>query len=328
VLSADRLHFLATVANLYYIEQKSQQAIARQFGYSRSAISRLLTEARQQGIVEIRIHHPLQRATDLEQALLQQFNLEDVFVVRRGNQPYSQILRLIGKQGAAYLNKRLHNDAILGISWGTAVYEVSNEIARRPQSNIKVVQMIGAIGYGNPVIDGVEVARSFANSLGSQHYTLNAPLIVENRQTKQALESERNIRETLQLALRADFALVGIGTVEPERASLVRAGYLSAAEMQAIKEDGAIGDICAAHYDINGRFLNIDINQRIIGVNMPALANSACNIIGVACGSMKAPAILGGLRGNLIDVLIIDSAAAKDVLQLSTHTLKENFNYA
>ena len=316
VSSADRLHFLAAVAHLYYIERKSQQAIARQFGYSRSAISRLLTEARERGIVEIRIHYPLQRVDNLERAILQQFNLQAVFVVRRGSRPYPQILRQVGRQGAAYLDEHLDNDAILGISWGTAVHEVANEISQRPESNIKVVQMIGAIGYGNPVIDGVEVARSFADSLGSQHYTLNAPLIVENRQTKEALESERNIRETLQLALRADFALVGIGTVEPERSSLVRAGYLSSAEMLAIKESGAIGDICALHYDINGRFLDIDINQRIIGVDIRALIGGSCTVIGVACGSMKAPAILGALRGNMIDVLIIDSAAAKTLLQL------------
>ncbi|MCB9431977.1 MAG: MarR family transcriptional regulator [Ardenticatenaceae bacterium] len=57
----ERLEFLATVADLYYLGRRSQAEIARKFGYSRSAISRLLTEAHQHGLVDIRINHPIKR---------------------------------------------------------------------------------------------------------------------------------------------------------------------------------------------------------------------------------------------------------------------------
>ena len=75
MVNQDRAQFLATVADLYYIEGLSQAHIAKRFGYSRSAISRLLTEARQNGIVEITIHHPLRRVRRLETRLREAFGL-------------------------------------------------------------------------------------------------------------------------------------------------------------------------------------------------------------------------------------------------------------
>ncbi len=55
----DRLELLADVAEMYYEEGKNQAEISGTFGITRSAISRILTEARQKGIVEITIHRKL-----------------------------------------------------------------------------------------------------------------------------------------------------------------------------------------------------------------------------------------------------------------------------
>ena len=58
----DRLQ-LADVARQYYLEDLTQEQIARGMGVSRSQVSRMLKVARERGIVEIRIHHPLRTAT-------------------------------------------------------------------------------------------------------------------------------------------------------------------------------------------------------------------------------------------------------------------------
>ena len=60
---------LAQIAELYYDGGQTQTQIAALLRYSRSMISRYLTEARELGIVEIRINHPVQRRLDLEAAL-------------------------------------------------------------------------------------------------------------------------------------------------------------------------------------------------------------------------------------------------------------------
>lgn len=47
---------LARVASLYYLEEWTQDKIARQLGLSRQKVQRLLHQAREQRIVEIHVH--------------------------------------------------------------------------------------------------------------------------------------------------------------------------------------------------------------------------------------------------------------------------------
>ncbi len=313
-VSDNRIQLLASIATLYYDDGMTQMEIARRTGYSRSAVSRLLSEARDRGIVDIRIKYPIQRATDLESALEQEFNLISSFVISAGNLDHARVLRLLGRVGARYLEDQLPEKGILGVSWGTALYEVANELRTRYAPGIQVVQMIGAVGHGDPTIDGPELAQSLAHTLGATYHTLHAPLLVEDISTRAPLMSESNVRQALTLVREANIALVGVGSVEPDLSSLVRAGYLSEREMLAVKGEGAVGDICATHYDLNGRILDIDINKRVVGRELNDLRSSDCKVVAVAGNNRKSPAILGALRGGFVDVLITDPSAAQTVL--------------
>lgn len=310
----ERAHLLASVANMYYSMGMTQADIARQVGYSRSAISRLLDEAQARGIVEIRINFPLNRSVDLERQLKDRFKLRDAYVMIRGGVDDAKALRQLGRLGAACLEDVLSPDSRLGISWGTAVYEVVHALRPRRWPDSRVVQMIGTAGRGDPAIDGPELARALAEVLGTSYSTLNTPLIVDDVSTRQALLSESKIAESLSAANHVDVALVGIGSVEPEISSLVRAGYLRPDELASIKAQGAVGDVCATHYALDGRILDIDINRRMVGVNLEALHRPSCLAIGVAGGRLKSPAILGALRGGHVDVLVTDDDAAEKVL--------------
>ena len=73
-------NLLADVAEMYYLEGKIQSEIAETVGVTRSMISRMLTEARENGIVEIRIHRPLQSEPELANALKERFGLMDALV--------------------------------------------------------------------------------------------------------------------------------------------------------------------------------------------------------------------------------------------------------
>ncbi|MBC7252244.1 MAG: helix-turn-helix domain-containing protein, partial [Anaerolineae bacterium] len=66
---------LAQVASLYYEENLTQSEIARRIGTSRSTISRLLREARANGVVEIIIHYPWKTVAELERELIERFRL-------------------------------------------------------------------------------------------------------------------------------------------------------------------------------------------------------------------------------------------------------------
>jgi DNA-binding transcriptional regulator LsrR (DeoR family) len=247
-------------------------------------------------------------------ALRETFGLREAFVARRGVLGYDQMLTLLGRLGAAHLDEVWNEPCVVGLSWGTAVHEVATALRPRRLPGSQIVQMIGGIGRGDPQIDGPGVAMNVALSVGGRYHTLNAPHVATDRAMRQALLAMPAIADTLLLALRASFAVVGIGSLEPERSSLLRAGYLTRAELAAIRASGAVGDICGTHFDSDGRILDIEINRRVIGIDLRRLLQTPCQVIGVAGGQVKAPAISGALRGGLVNVLVTDSSAAEQIL--------------
>src|SRR4030065_2926886 len=153
-LHADRDQLLARVASLYYEDAQTQQEISLKLGYSRSSISRMLTEARQEGIVEIHVHHHLERNASLDQRLQCGFNLCEVQVLQDNGLPYPQMLRRLGGLAAKLLVQSINEHSILGISWGTALYEVANALQSMPTPGAKVVQLIGSGTSGERQVAG------------------------------------------------------------------------------------------------------------------------------------------------------------------------------
>ena len=311
----ENLEFLARIASLYYEEGLTQQRISEELGYSRSAISRFLTAAREAGVVEIHVHHPLQRDLELEAKLCHDFDLEIVRVLKGYNWEYSRMLPRLGALGARVVEERVRDGMLLGVSWGTGVYEVANALRPPYLPNLTVIQMIGALGTPDPQIDGGELARSYARAFGARYRIFPAPALVESPKARAAIMQERPIRDTLEQARKVDIAILGIGTTDPAMSSFVRAEYLTPKEIRAVADAGAVGDVCAAHFDISGKILDIPIAERVVGVSESDLYKIPLRLA-VAGGAIKAPAILGALRSHLITALVTDDLAARSVLAL------------
>ncbi|HHE71650.1 MAG TPA: sugar-binding transcriptional regulator [Chloroflexi bacterium] len=310
-----RADLLTRVASLYYEENLTQAEIAKRIGTSRSTVSRLLQEAREAGWVEIIIHHRWKTVPAVEQELVARFGLRGARVLAGEDRQHDELLRGLGMLAAEYLDGLIQNGHILGISWGTAIYNTVQALRPRRKVSVTVVQMIGAVGRGDPLIDGPDLARSLAHVYGGEYRCLHAPLVVEDARIKEALLQEPHIRETLALARQADVALVGVGSPVAEVASLLRAGYVDIKTLAALQEQGVVGDVCARHYDIHGKVLDLDINRRIIGIELEDLHRVKV-VIGVAGGEGKAEAIVGALRGYHINTLVTDEATALRVLEL------------
>ena len=68
-------------AELYYEENKTQDEIGALLGLTRWKVGRLLTQARELGIVRIEIVHPRARKLSLERELCARFSLLGAVVV-------------------------------------------------------------------------------------------------------------------------------------------------------------------------------------------------------------------------------------------------------
>lgn len=314
-LSSERADLLADVAEMYFLEGKNQSQVAKKVGVTRSMVSRMLTDARRLGIVEIHICRPLQSERALELELVERFGLEGAFVLAQLTRNDERLLQDLGTAGARMLAKVLAPNKVLGLAWGTAISATVDAVQVQEPVPLKVVQLVGAVGAHNKEFDAHALVQRLAQKLGGEGYYLNAPFFVENPETARALLATSSLRETLTMAEKCDIALLGIGSTEPKYSSFYKAGYVTRDVLNALRRAGAVGDVCGWNFDVRGDLLDVEFHRRIVTLGIKDLTDIPIRL-GVAGGIGKVRPILGALRGKLINVLVTDSIAAKEVLRL------------
>lgn len=314
----DRTTLLAEIAEMYFLGGKNQNEIARKVGMTRSNVSRLLKEARQMGIVEIQIHHPIKENHTLHQEMVERFHLTDAHIIQVDH--LNQLLPKLGTVAGRVLMTYLAPGVILGTAWGTAISATIDqlEIASRIP-DIKVVQLLGALGSRIQGYDGHSIVRRLEELLDAEGIYMNAPFFVDDTNTAELLLETSSIKENLNLAKQADIALLGVGSLDLSQCSYYLAGYVPKHEILEIQKTGSIGDVCGRFFNINGELTAIAYQNQLIGITIDDLKKIPVRI-GVAGGPAKIDPIIGALRGNLVNILITDSATALEVLQRTTNS--------
>ncbi len=317
---------LAAVARRYYLGGRSQQQIADELGISRSNISRMLTAALERGIVEIRVHDPSGRDDDLEQALAQTFGLREARVALRGDRadrgdrddPHPHV----GQLAAELLQETAVDGARLALSWGHALQAMVAAVRPGREHAVDLVQLVGGLPSVPHETSGQELLRDLAGRLGarSQHY-LHAPAVLSSPAAVAALLTESSVAQTLQAAREADVAFVGIGSPQQGSSSRVLDAAIGTRTVARRRfwAAGPVGDVASRYYDAYGRPIQGDVDAQVVGVTIADL-RAVPTVVGVACGQAKVPAVLGALRGEIVDVLVCDDGLARSVLEAAGAT--------
>ena len=325
------MHTLVQAAQLYYEQGLTQADIGRHLSISRSTVSRLLQDARDSGIVRIIISYPWKRDAELEAQLCAQFALREVRVLSAEEGPDGQAggelggetegeaitYDGIGALAATYLDEFVRPAMTMGVSYGRSIASTIRHLNPIRSVDMTFVQILGALNSGNPLIEGPDLVRQIAAKYEAAYKYLYVPMIVENTRTRDLLLQELSVQSTLLSGRNADAVILGIGAHVADASGLIWTGYLNHKELSFLQARGAVGHMCAQHYDAQGNVLDVEFNQRVISIGIQALRNID-TVIAVAGTKEKAMAILGALRGQYLDVLITDAAAAQEVLRLNS----------
>jgi DNA-binding transcriptional regulator LsrR (DeoR family) len=315
-ITSDRHNLLSEIADLYYVQGFSQEEIANQVNLSRPSISRLLIQARNLGVVKIKIEYPIPTDSESENELVHQFPLKAAHVLDLGVTTDLKSLIAYGRLGANVLVNTIEDGMVFGVTWGTTIHAIVSEMRPTRMENVKIVQLIGGVGAPYHSIDGPEQVRQIGELLSAQHYYLNAPIMVDTPEVAHALRSDHSIKEVLDLGKNSDIALIGIGSIVPEISTHYHSGYLSYENLRQLDKQGIVGSLSSYYYDINGFHQAVPwCDECLISITWEEILNIP-TVIGVGYGVEKAPAILGALRSKAIDILITDSPAAEEVLRL------------
>ncbi len=317
----ERDELLADVAELYYLQELTQAEISRQIDLTRSAVSRMLTEARNKGIVEINVRRPLRFNDDLEAALKERFGLRAAHVLAgQRNVDYDRLRRQLGLAAAGVLKELLQPHMSCGVAWGTTVSATIEALDAPHSMQVEIVQLVGVLRSNSHAFNAQALVDIMASKLGGEGTYLYSPFIVESAATAHSIRSIPDVRENLEAGKRCDVVLMGIGTVlDPEYSSLYQGGHIGLETLEQLRRDGAVGDVGGVHIDIDGNPAGGEFNERMVGITGPDLLAIPTRLA-VAGGVAKAEAILGALRGGYTNLLVTDSQTAEAVLEQDSAT--------
>lgn len=302
------LQTLVRVARLYYELGETQEAIASIIGVTRPQVSRLLKEARAQGVVEIRIVDEGPVATDAGEALRSRFGLGAVHLAPTLDGPAELTRRRVGRLAGEVLAGVLRDGMVVGIGDGAAVSAVADELSSDvPNVDATVVPLCGGFWRAG---SGVEPFRRIAEAFGATSQSLHAPGLLDSPAVRDALCAHAGVRAVIDLWSRLDVALFGIGGPAWSESSV---GAAALAEIQAGR---AIGELLIAPFTADGRLVADAFRARTIAFDagsLPAVGRT----IGVAQGPAKVGPILGALRGRFVNTLVTDVRTAESVLALA-----------
>lgn len=310
----DEHELLARIAHRSYVDSRTQEEIGQEFGLSRPKVQRLLERARASGVVEIHIEAPPGLNLDLEAHLKDAFGLTDAIV--SPDRPDTESQREgVARNAAKYLERRLRSGDVVAVSHGRDTGEVPRFF--RPAGALDVV-FVSAMG-GSPRVDTPtnpnEICRALAEKCGGRAESLYAPAYVENAEMRDRLLEQEAVAATLDIAARANVALIGIGGTD-DACTMVRSGCLSLDEIARLRQQGAVGDVLGNYVDVHGALIAAPHSDRVIALSIDDVRRIG-TVIAVACEPEKTLGILGALRAGIVDVLIVDEANAITVLDLA-----------
>lgn len=308
-----KTHLMVKVAKQYFEAGLTQQQIARALRISRSTVSRLLTRAREEGIVQISIDVPPGIHPELEKTIEQKYDLVEAIVVDTldYNSPHG-IANELGRVAASYLERIIQDNDTIGFAWGITMKGMVDTMPPQKLPGVKVFQMNGGLTPQSTDIHGISLTRNLATRLGGTAYMLQAPGVADTPQTQQTFMADAQVRQVFDLADDASMAFFGIGTLAHD-SLWGRAGLLTDAVMVELQSLHAVGDVMSRYFDAEGKLVNSSLCQRVVGIPIEQLMGIARRV-GVAGGRDKFEAILAALRGNYINVLITDQITAQKLV--------------
>ena len=315
---------LLAAARLYYQQGRSQAEVAQALGTSRSNVSRMLTEALAQSIVEIRINDPEGRVHELEDDLRTRFGLNEVRVAHTRLVPGLRVEDAVGRQAARLLLDQLKDSMTVSLSWGHALQAmVYATTADHEFHRLTLAQLVGGLSSISNEISGQELVRELAVRLGAEYRFLHAPATLESTASRHALMAEPSISAALEDAAKADIAFVGIGTpTHGSSSAILDSLNLDPAEHAEFWAHEPVGDVAARYYNAQGSPIRGVVDDRVLGISLEGLLEIP-NVVGVASGRAKTPGVLGALRGRIIDSLVCDEALARSVLSAAGSSTPE-----
>lgn len=313
---------MARAAWLYYVGGLNQEATAKRLHTTRARVNKLLSDARDSGLVSITINPANVGLLPVEEMIRDRYKLDFCICTpsigpEQGDgsdkllAPFA--FRAVGAAAAAHLRRHLTEVplAVVGTGWGRTLEQMTLQMAGVVAPQARFISLMGSL-TANSAYNPFEVVHSLARSTRAEGFFLPVPFIADTAEARQVLASQQSVQNALNLGQQATMAYISIGELSVD--SLLRSqGMITAAELSELRDLGAVGDTNGLFFDAEGRAVDHALNHRTIGLGLEDLRN--ISTVALVAGRSKLAAARGFLKSGIARGLIIDGDTALELVK-------------
>ncbi len=307
----DNIKYLLEICELFYIQGKSQKEISAILNISRPQVSRFIAKAKEENLISIKLNYPNIEENNYQNMISEKYNIPEVYIYDIGQVDNTEAMSLLANASKELFNILIKNNQIVGIMAGRTVEILSEKIDSSKNRGLTFVPLCGGLSINGKTWQANNICQEFAKKTNGTCYLLNAPNYFTSEATKVALMNEESINEVMQMGKHCDVALLGIGSVTTNSTGILASG-LSKNELEILKKEGAVANICCSYINKDGKVINSSIANKILGHSILDLKQS--KKVAIAMGDEKLAAIKAVLKGEYVDVFITSLETAKKLI--------------
>ena len=298
---------LVTVAKMYYEDNMNQSEIAKVIGVSRPLISILLSEAKELGIVEIKINSPFEMDNNIMRVLCKTYNIKGGSLINGVNSK-SMTEKMIVKSSYDFIKKTANHGEYIGISWGNMIGDVVEFIENQEEKLIidgNVCSLVGNSATANKYYHTDELCRAFGQATGCEPHFALAPAFYETNEDLISVSKVDFLSKIQQSWEKVNFALVNIENHPsvPDLATASRFG-------SKIKD--AVGHMVSYFYDKEGNIIESE-NDVVLRIPLEQL-KKADIVMGICRCNVTVDNLIGALKTGILTHIFVEQQIAQEVV--------------
>jgi lsr operon transcriptional repressor len=220
---------------------------------------------------------------------------------------YEATMAALGIGTANYLTEHLAEASTIGLGWGRTIRAVLRALPQRSYGPLSAVSLQGGLAHC-PSINTFDIVSDFADLCHADGYLFPAPIYVSSQKVRDVILQEEAVRETYELARRADLALLTAGDLT--ESLVITYGVKDPEDLRTLRKAGAVGDVLGHFIDERGQLIHHPLNRRTVAVALDDL--HGIERVVLASGSEKKFFVTRAvLRGGYVSVLVTDEDTAR-----------------
>jgi DNA-binding transcriptional regulator LsrR (DeoR family) len=268
------------------------------------------------GLIRIEIIPPVIEPEEqlyFQQEFKKIFSIRDILVCPSYN-THDTLLRSLIRQAEKFIWENYETgDLIVGLGWGKTVLELTENLQTVERRHWQIVPLAGGNNRVSEKYYNINyLVQTFAEKIGEKSYSLYLPLIFDTKAGHQSLIQSNEFLHISKFWDAIDLIICSLGS-DLSGSPIFKYETKDPKYLNNLKSANAVGDMLMHFYDINGKIVELGIEDRMIKISHQQLMKAKNRLV-IASGIEKTDAILGALRANFIDTLIIDRSTAIHVL--------------